>query len=174
MVHFRILICVLTVNLFSLANSEVPVNIDNTICGGPPSVIICVQRTLNEIATAAKNIHSLTIQIEQNIVSTLASSSPSNTHTNDHTASSLLQYQRDPNTHTLQNQIINELSNINTSLPASKTHQQFMIMNNIDKVRAFLFSACISVNHTFVYSERSGPSDEGTRLCCQLSLQISG
>ncbi|CAF0755597.1 unnamed protein product [Adineta ricciae] len=91
------------------ANSEQSVNIDNTICGGPPSVIICVQRTLDEIATAAKNIHSLTIQIEQNV------------------------RQRDPNTLTLQNHIINKLSSINNSLPSSKTHQQFMIMNNIDK-----------------------------------------
>ncbi|CAF1670938.1 unnamed protein product, partial [Adineta ricciae] len=88
------------VNLLSLVDSEELVNIDHTICGGPPSVIICVQRTLNEIATAANNIHSLTIRIEQNIVNTLSfSSSPSHTHTNDHASPSLVASTRSKYTH---------------------------------------------------------------------------
>ncbi|CAF1029404.1 unnamed protein product [Adineta ricciae] len=134
------------------ANSEELVNIDNTICGGPPSVIICVQRTLNEIATAANNIHSLTIRIEQNI------------------------HQRDPNTLTLQNHIINKLSNINNSLPSSKTHQQFMIMNNIDKsdlihlmkeqdyAVSFLYKSVDNIRHLQSMSENDEVDDPFDRI----------
>ncbi|UJR27207.1 hypothetical protein I4U23_008503 [Adineta vaga] len=102
---FRAIILIL---LLLFANGKEQGKVNRDICP-TTTITLCAREVLQEIRTTANQIHPLTLQIEENI------------------------HRRDPNKVTLENNIIYKTTILNITFPSSKTHDQFMHMNNIDK-----------------------------------------